>query len=86
MTDTMRSVADFALGMIGQCGNLDELTAVERNPSFIRRMDRLKDDAALFGEATNAMDAKRSELVRQHRFDRNRAICETQSEAAREPK
>ena len=53
MTDTMRSVADFLLDMIGQCHNLDQLIAVERNPSFMKRLMTLQEqDAALFEETT----------------------------------
>ena len=63
MTDTMRSVADFVLGMIGQCSNLDELLAVERNPSFMNRLMTLQEhDAALFEETFEALNTKRAEF------------------------
>ena len=56
MTDSMRSVAGFMLDMIGQCRNLDELLAVQRNPSFIRRLAVLRlNDSALFDETTTAL-------------------------------
>ena len=63
MTDTMRSVADFVLGMIGQCHNLDQLLAVQRNPSFSSRLETLQEhDEELGYDVIKAVDAKRDEF------------------------
>ena len=71
MTDTMRSVADFVLDMIGQCSNLDQLLAVQRNPSFISRLGTLQDDAEELGyETIKALDAKRAEFGAQSDAER----------------
>lgn len=63
MTNSMRPVADFVLDMIGQCRNLDELLAVQRNPSFSSRLGTLQDDAEELGyETIRALDAKRADF------------------------
>ena len=66
MSDSMRSVADFVLGMIGQCHNLDQLLAVQRNPSFTSRLETLQDHAEELGyDVIKAVDAKRAEFSAQ---------------------
>ena len=63
MTNSMRSVADFLLNMIGQCSNLDQLLAVQRNPSFTSRLETLQEHAEELGyDVINAVDAKRAEF------------------------
>ena len=63
MTSSMRSVADFVLGMIGQCHNLDQLLAVQRNPSFTSRLERIQShDEELGYDVIKAVDAKRDEF------------------------
>ena len=63
MTDTMRTVADFLLNMIGQCHNLDQFLAVQRNPSFTSRLERIQShDEELGYDVIKAVDAKRAEF------------------------